>query len=72
MTVDNQVSAELTKSRDVDWYHPNLTKLPETSAQLFREYSGMPEDQVLDHIKRIREKAWEVYVFLIITAHLVL
>ncbi|CAG8372191.1 unnamed protein product [Penicillium salamii] len=63
MTVDTQVSAEFTKSRDVDWYHPTLTQLPEISAQVFREYSGIPEDQVLDHIQRIREKAWEIFPY---------
>lgn len=71
MTVNTQVSAEFSRSRDVDWYHPTLTQLPETSAQVFREYSGIPEDQVLDHIQRIRKKAWEMYVFSVFVAHLV-
>lgn len=55
-----------TKSREVDWYHPNLTWLPEVSAKLFVEYSGLPKEQILDHIHRIREKAWEVYVHFVL------
>ncbi|KAJ5578640.1 uncharacterized protein N7459_007604 [Penicillium hispanicum] len=67
MTLTTRISAESSanqpKSRDVDWYHPDLTWLPETSAQLFAEYSGIPKDQILNHIHRIREKAWDVYPY---------
>lgn len=51
----------MTKApRNVAWYQATLTRLPETAKQIFREYSGIPEDKILDHIHRVRDKAWDM------------
>ncbi|GMF74665.1 unnamed protein product [Aspergillus oryzae] len=44
------------------WYQPTLPRLPETARQIFRDYSHIPEDNILEHIYRVRNKAWDVYV----------
>ncbi|KAF7628457.1 hypothetical protein AFLA_003813 [Aspergillus flavus NRRL3357] len=42
------------------WYQPTLPRLPETARQIFRDYSHIPEDNILEHIYRVRNKAWDV------------
>lgn len=41
-----------TSSKEVGWYHPNLTGVPEETRQLLEEYSHIPGDQVIPHILR--------------------
>ena len=51
----------MTKApRNVAWYQATLTRLPDTAKQIFRDYSGIPEDEILDHIHRVRDKAWDM------------
>ncbi|KAF2823436.1 hypothetical protein CC86DRAFT_422289 [Ophiobolus disseminans] len=47
-------------SRDVAWYQASLTRVPETAIQVFREYSGIPDEEILDHIYKVRDQAWDV------------
>ena len=47
-------------SKNVEWYQPTLKKLSDTAVQVFRVYSGIPEDQIIDHIYRVRDKAWNM------------
>ncbi|XWW92241.1 hypothetical protein V2A60_000164 [Cordyceps javanica] len=47
-------------SRDVEWYQPTLVNLPETAKEIFRDYSGIPEKDILNHIHRVRDKAWDI------------
>jgi hypothetical protein len=46
--------------RDVAWYQNKLNTVPEVAMQIFREYSGIPEDEIMDHIHRVRDKAWDM------------
>ncbi|KAK0724656.1 hypothetical protein B0H67DRAFT_598167 [Lasiosphaeris hirsuta] len=46
--------------RDVAWYQATLNRVPDTAQQMFRDYSGIPDDKVLEHIHRIRDQAWEI------------
>ncbi|KAH6652735.1 hypothetical protein BKA67DRAFT_518946 [Truncatella angustata] len=46
--------------KNVEWYQPTLTTLPDTAARIFQDYSGIPEGQVVDHIHRVRDKAWDI------------
>lgn len=43
-------------------YQPTLPHLPDTARTIFRDYSQIPEDQILDHIYRVRAAAWDMYV----------
>ncbi|OJJ07624.1 hypothetical protein ASPVEDRAFT_155429 [Aspergillus versicolor CBS 583.65] len=65
MTADSKIplSSEEVSSREVEWYHPTLTWLPDTTAQLFREYSAIPQEEIVKHIQDIREKAWDIYPY---------
>ncbi|PQE22354.1 methyltransferase domain-containing protein [Rutstroemia sp. NJR-2017a WRK4] len=46
--------------RDVAWYQAELNKVPKTAQEIFKEYSGIPEEEILDHIHRVRDQAWEI------------
>lgn len=48
------------QSFDPRRYQPTLPRLPETARQVFRDYSRIPEDKILDHIYQVRDKAWEM------------
>ncbi|KAI2463316.1 hypothetical protein F4781DRAFT_440660 [Annulohypoxylon bovei var. microspora] len=47
-------------SRDVEWYQPELKQIPETAKQIFRSYSKISDDEVFNHIYRVRDEAWEI------------
>jgi ABC-type sugar transport system substrate-binding protein len=47
-------------SKNVEWYQATLDQVPQTAKEIFRDYSKIPEDEVLDHIYRVRDKAWEM------------
>ena len=47
-------------ARNVEWYQPVLNTLPETARRVFRDYSGVSEDGIVDHIYQVRDKAWDM------------
>jgi hypothetical protein len=46
--------------RDVAWYQATLEKVPEIAMRVFREYSGLPDEEILDHIYKVRDQAWDM------------
>lgn len=48
--------------RDVAWYQKNLNKVPKIALEIFREYSGIPDEKVMEHIYKVRDKAWDMQV----------
>ncbi|GFF96186.1 hypothetical protein IFM53868_08406 [Aspergillus udagawae] len=50
-------------SRDVDWYQAALTRVPDIAREIFRDYSGIPDEQITDHIHRVRDQAWDILPF---------
>lgn len=51
----------MTKApRNVAWYQASLTRVPDIARQIFREYSKIPDEKVLDHIYQIRDRAWDM------------
>ncbi|KAK4646999.1 uncharacterized protein QC761_0024760 [Podospora bellae-mahoneyi] len=46
--------------RNVAWYQATLNRVPDTALQIFREYSKIPDEKILDHIHTIRDQAWEI------------
>lgn len=46
--------------RNVAWYQATLNRVPDTALQIFREYSKIPDEKILDHIHTIRDQAWEM------------
>lgn len=47
-------------ARDVAWYQAELSRVPQTARQIFKDYSGIPEEEILAHIYHVRDKAWDV------------
>lgn len=35
------------------WYEPDLTEAPEPAKTLLEQYSNIPPDQVVDHVKKV-------------------
>ncbi|EOD48918.1 hypothetical protein UCRNP2_4326 [Neofusicoccum parvum UCRNP2] len=43
------------------WYQPDLSNLSASTLQFFQEYVGLKsEKEVIQHIKAVRQKAWEI------------
>ncbi|KAL2821796.1 hypothetical protein BDW59DRAFT_181090 [Aspergillus cavernicola] len=49
--------------RNVAWYQAALSKVPDIAREIFREYSGIPEEENTTHIHRVRDQAWDILPF---------
>lgn len=47
-------------SKNVAWYQANLSRVPGTALEILREYSGIPENEILKHVGEVRDKAWDM------------
>ncbi|CAI7616370.1 unnamed protein product [Penicillium bialowiezense] len=45
------------------WYEPDLTEAPEPAKTLLERYSKIPPDQVVDHVKKVRDRAFFVFPY---------
>lgn len=45
------------------WYYHDIKHLPESTRQLFEYYSGVPSEQVIDHIQDMRSRAFAIYPY---------
>ncbi|PLB48514.1 hypothetical protein P170DRAFT_360968 [Aspergillus steynii IBT 23096] len=57
---DDFTNSTTQGSKDVIWYQDALEKVPDIAQQILVNYAGIPEPEVLDHIYRVREKAWNI------------
>ncbi|KAL5120860.1 hypothetical protein ACEQ8H_001341 [Pleosporales sp. CAS-2024a] len=46
--------------RDVAWYQATLERVPETAKAIFRDYSGILDEDILEHIYKVRDQAWNI------------
>ncbi|KAF2092808.1 hypothetical protein NA57DRAFT_49545 [Rhizodiscina lignyota] len=51
------------RATSVPWYNPELTSIPGNAREILEKYSKIPPEQVGDHVKALREKAWQVYPY---------
>ncbi|KAF1345049.1 hypothetical protein BDV97DRAFT_40293 [Delphinella strobiligena] len=47
-------------NKSLPWYKEAPTELDSSPAELLLTYSGMPEDQIIPHICKIRDAAWGI------------
>ncbi|CAI7585794.1 unnamed protein product [Penicillium glandicola] len=53
-----------TTSNTAEWYRPTLEQLPAPTVELFLQYTDLKsEDEVKDHIYKIRNKAWQIHPY---------
>ncbi|KAL8670912.1 MAG: hypothetical protein Q9168_004579 [Polycauliona sp. 1 TL-2023] len=45
------------------WYDPEIKNLPLETRRLFEQYSNVPADEVIDHIQRMRSRAFAIYPY---------
>lgn len=51
----------MTKApKNVAWYQAALNRVPATAKEIFEGYSNIPEDEIIDHIHKVRDQAWEM------------
>ncbi|KUI67393.1 hypothetical protein VM1G_03343 [Cytospora mali] len=51
----------MTKApKNVAWYQATLNRVPATAKEIFRDYSKIPDDEIVDHIHKVRDQAWEI------------
>ncbi|KAI9147515.1 AB hydrolase superfamily protein B1A11.02 [Paramyrothecium foliicola] len=48
--------------KNVAWYQATLSRVPGTAHEILRNYSGVREDEILDHVSNIRDKAWDIFL----------
>ncbi|KAH9903902.1 S-adenosyl-L-methionine-dependent methyltransferase [Xylariomycetidae sp. FL2044] len=51
------------RSRAVAWYQDTLSRVPQVAREVLQQYSKVPEKQLLEHIYRVRDQAWDVMPF---------
>ncbi|CAI7598061.1 unnamed protein product [Penicillium pancosmium] len=59
-SVESFTNGKAEPSHQVEWYQPKLTNLPETARKLFKDYSGINESEIVEHIHRVRDRAWDI------------
>ncbi|THX88731.1 hypothetical protein D6C98_02432 [Aureobasidium pullulans] len=52
-----------TKDKSVDWFQPELEDVNAQARSVLETYSNIPSDQVVPHVLRIRDTAWEVFPY---------
>jgi SAM-dependent methyltransferase len=55
----------ISNSKESAWFdeRPKDGQLPEESLRLLESYSGIPPEDILEHVTKIRDEAWEVYPY---------
>jgi hypothetical protein len=61
-----------TKDKNVRWYTAELSdeKVHASTRELLENYSKIPSDQVVPHILKIRERAWDIFPYPCIGSHI--
>ncbi|KAL4995726.1 hypothetical protein BDV10DRAFT_187766 [Aspergillus recurvatus] len=49
--------------RNVAWYQAALNKVADIAREIFRDYSGIPENQITAHVHHVRDQAWDILPF---------
>ncbi|MCJ1306725.1 hypothetical protein MMC25_000368 [Agyrium rufum] len=42
------------------WYQPDIEIIPASAKDLLEKYSSIPEDELKEHVMKVREKAWSI------------
>jgi hypothetical protein len=55
------INEKASPTTAVEWYQPYLKTLPSSTLEVFKNYVGLfSEEEVKEHIYRVRDKAWQV------------
>ncbi|KAJ6084241.1 hypothetical protein N7486_011041 [Penicillium sp. IBT 16267x] len=64
---ESDLRAALTEGnkdpRELPWYQTDFEEMPEPGKTILENYSKIPPDQVLQHVKDVRERAFEVFPY---------
>ncbi|KAH8651304.1 hypothetical protein BX600DRAFT_502056 [Xylariales sp. PMI_506] len=69
MTTNTDITAGPTtghvgsKNKSVGWFDKTLPELQPAARELLEKYSGVPADDVVNHVLTIRDQAWEVNAY---------
>ncbi|GFN13718.1 hypothetical protein ABZX51_006777 [Aspergillus tubingensis] len=50
-------------NRQFSWYEPELTEVKEPARTILAEYSKIPEEKIIDHVKEVRDRAFAVFPY---------
>ncbi|KAJ5565060.1 hypothetical protein N7513_001302 [Penicillium frequentans] len=65
-TTESERRAALTKGKaphELPWYKTDFEEVPEPAKTILENYSKIPPDQVLQHVKDVRDRAFEVFPY---------
>ncbi|GKZ25563.1 hypothetical protein AbraIFM66951_001335 [Aspergillus brasiliensis] len=61
MTTENPATEGL--NRQYSWYEPDLAQVTEPARTILAEYSKIPEEKIIDHVKQVRDRAFAVFPY---------
>ncbi|RAK97331.1 class I SAM-dependent methyltransferase [Aspergillus ibericus CBS 121593] len=50
-------------NRQYSWYEPDLAQIKEPARTILVEYSKIPEEKIIDHVKQVRDRAFAVFPY---------
>ncbi|GLA28393.1 hypothetical protein ACMYSQ_003595 [Aspergillus niger] len=50
-------------NRQLSWYEPELAQVKEPARTILAEYSKIPEEKIIDHVKQVRDRAFAVFPY---------
>ncbi|PYH92567.1 methyltransferase domain-containing protein [Aspergillus ellipticus CBS 707.79] len=50
-------------NRNYSWYEPSLTQIQEPARTILEKYSHLPEGEIIEHVKQVRDSAFAVFPY---------
>ncbi|RDH35953.1 hypothetical protein BDQ94DRAFT_126453 [Aspergillus welwitschiae] len=62
-TTSTETPSQDGVNRQLSWYEPELAQVKEPARTILAEYSKIPEEKIIDHVKQVRDRAFAVFPY---------
>ncbi|GCB21217.1 hypothetical protein AAWM_04102 [Aspergillus awamori] len=62
-TTSTETPSQDAINRQFSWYEPELAQVKEPARTILAEYSKIPEEKIIDHVKQVRDRAFAVFPY---------